>query len=133
MLTAMAPVLADHGIRQIRVPYDPRLLVTNRAPLAITAVLLLRRARELGLEFLPFHYPKPSDWYDTGRWIARLSAIATSGPVEVLVHPAALDDVRLQEYPDTYSTGRIKEYEALLQLEAPSLVAAGNAPPHDES
>ena len=117
VLRALAPVLRERGIRQVRVPFDSRMLATIRAPLPLMAWPARYTVMRLGLEALPFHYPRLRDMQDQEKWARDLQKIAGSGPTEMVVHPARRDDVASLEYPDSYGAGRVTEYRALLRLD----------------
>jgi predicted glycoside hydrolase/deacetylase ChbG (UPF0249 family) len=124
VLDALAPVLAEFRIERVRAPFDARLLLSARAPVALLGWTARRAAKRLGLRTAAFCYPRSGEFADTGRWVSRLSRLARPGPLEVLVHPAAIDDVAGLPYPEWGGAMRVKEYAALCRLAA---LAAGDS------
>jgi hypothetical protein len=118
VLSGMAPVLVARGIRQVRIPFDARMLVTRRAPLPLLAWPARFALARLGLQTLRFHYPQLASMGNAESWRTDLQRIAAQGPTEMVVHPAMQDDVDALEYPDPYGAGRVSEYRALLRLDS---------------
>jgi predicted glycoside hydrolase/deacetylase ChbG (UPF0249 family) len=113
LIDEVADVLRSHGIRQVRLPYDPALWWTPKFPFLILSLLARGSLRRHGFQYLPCFYPKPSHFLDHGRMRAELSRRADA---EVIVHPAESDDVRLLPIPDSYSSERVLEYRSLRML-----------------
>ncbi|MFI5400324.1 MAG: carbohydrate deacetylase [SAR324 cluster bacterium] len=135
VLAAMAPMLREAGIEWVRIPLDPRQLLTMRAPLPVAAWLAKRQARRLGLRSLRFHYPSLRVMRTGAGWSGELRRLTEGGPTEIVVHPASRNDLPGLEYPDPYGAGRIREYAALLQLDSTEAASppgasgpAGDAP-----
>jgi predicted glycoside hydrolase/deacetylase ChbG (UPF0249 family) len=124
LLAAMAPVLQESGIEWVRIPCDPRQLLTVRAPLPMAAWLARGSARRLGLRSLPFHYPSLRDMQTGSAWSIGLQRLTAGRLTEIVVHPASRDDMRDLEYPDSYGAGRIREYAALVRLDVPDTPSA---------
>jgi predicted glycoside hydrolase/deacetylase ChbG (UPF0249 family) len=112
MLDALAPVIREAGIRQVRLPADPALLWRKPALWLLTR-LAARDFRRLGFESLPCFYPQARHFGDQGR--LRLE-LGRNPQAEVIVHPASENDLPRLSIPDSYTTGRVTEYRALRML-----------------
>lgn len=113
VIDALAEPLARAGIRKVRLPYDPGLWLTPKAPINILSLAARRRLRARGFVSLRCFYPRPSHFRDPGLLRARL---ARQGESEVIVHPSVTDDFGPLRIPDPYSAGRVTEYRALRML-----------------
>jgi predicted glycoside hydrolase/deacetylase ChbG (UPF0249 family) len=113
VLRALGPVLAAHGILRVRLPWDPRLALSARFPLALLALGARGELRRQHLEYTAFVYPSTRLFADQGR-LQRV--LARNPEAEVIVHPADDDDHLLYEQPDSYTEGRVLEYRALGML-----------------
>lgn len=88
VLRAAAPVLAEFGITQMRLPYDRRLWFTRLFPLALMSLLNKKEMLRHRLHFRNFLYPQARDWKDPER-LRKL--IAASPHTEIVAHPALTD------------------------------------------
>lgn len=113
-LEACAPVLRRHGIDQVRLPLDWRLLRTGRAPVVLLAALVSRSFRRHGLRPMPCWYPLASDFASPEVFLKRLARF--EGPVEVIVHPAAYLDFDRYQIADDFREPRVREYQLLARL-----------------
>jgi predicted glycoside hydrolase/deacetylase ChbG (UPF0249 family) len=117
LMDAVADIILKAGIKRVRLPYDPSLWKSTKAPLALLALMARSRLIQHGFESLPCIYPNEKDFHDPGKLRARL---ARSPKSEVIVHPAEINDLGDLEFPDTYTQGRLIEYRALKMLGFPS-------------
>jgi predicted glycoside hydrolase/deacetylase ChbG (UPF0249 family) len=113
LLRAIAPVLRDEQIREVRIPYDPALWRGRKAVLNVLALLSRPAAFRFGFRQRSCFYPQAADFADPGRFRARL---ADEPEAEVIVHPAVADDFARYGVDDPYSAGRRDEYDALRLL-----------------
>ena len=125
LIDAVAPILKAHGIRQIRLPYDPALWTTRHAPLNVLSWLARGPVRRHGFQSLPCFYPRQEHFQDPGRLRADLSRFKDS---EVIVHPALFDDFDQLEFKDPYHAGRVTEFHALKMLASAALISPKGAP-----
>ncbi|MCM2279954.1 MAG: ChbG/HpnK family deacetylase [Oligoflexia bacterium] len=115
LLEAIAPLALAAGIRVIRVPLERAHWRGPKLPLLLLSLRLRARARKLGFEFLPCHYPALSFFEDQGRLRATLARHLGH---EIIVHPATRADFAEFAIPDEYSEGRVVEFRALRMLGA---------------
>ncbi len=113
MIDELAPVLKEHGIKRVRLPYDPKLFLTMKFPLVILSLLARSRLRAHGFEYRPCFYPQLKHFQDPGALRSRLARNPTH---EIIVHPARKADVHQLPIPDSYSEGRVLEFQALQML-----------------
>jgi predicted glycoside hydrolase/deacetylase ChbG (UPF0249 family) len=116
LLDEIADLIRAAGIRRVRLPYDASLWRSSKAPLAILSLLVRAKMKRYGFESLPCIYPQEADFRDHGKLRARL---AQSPEAEVIVHPAEVNDLETLEFPDSYTNGRIMEFQALRMLRKP--------------
>jgi predicted glycoside hydrolase/deacetylase ChbG (UPF0249 family) len=114
IMEAMLPVLREVGIAQVRVGWDPACLLSRVGPAILLALRARLKWRKWGLTFLPFVYPAARDYRDE-RDLRRI--VARTGGYEMVVHPAARDDIPELEIPDHYVGDRVREYQTLCSLE----------------
>ncbi len=115
VLRAIAPLLEHYGLKQVRLPLDPRLLGSRRFPVFLLALAAKRTARSLSLSHLPCLYPLPGDYLCKSRlrWLLNRRT-----DTEVITHPAAFDDLHATRFPDSLRFQRVVEYRALMDLGA---------------
>ncbi len=101
------------GIRRIRVPADPSLWRTRKLPLLLLSVFARARLLDLGFECAPCFYPQPWHFRSPGRFAADLERRPGH---EVIVHPADDDDFGSRGVADSYRSGRVAEFQAILAL-----------------
>lgn len=114
LVTILADVLKDHGIRKIRLPYDKALWTTFKAPLVLLSLFNRKTLKNQGFESMTCFYPQNAHFRDHGLFRSRLSL---SPEAEVIVHPAEFNDMGELEFQDSYTDGRVLEYRALRMLE----------------
>ncbi len=121
LLNEISDVLKGAGIGRVRLPYDPALWLTPKFPIVVLALLARASLRRNGFEYRPCLYPRMKHFVDHGRFRTALSRTPGS---EVIVHPATFNDFLKWNVADTYSAGRVSEFEALrmLGVELPSAV-----------
>ncbi|MGZ7081317.1 MAG: ChbG/HpnK family deacetylase, partial [Thermoanaerobaculia bacterium] len=108
---AIADILAERGIRDVRLPYDPSLWFSRLAPVNVLSLALRRTLDARGLRYRRCLYPLKRDFLDFARLRARIAP-----DVEVIVHPADEDDFAKYKVDDRYSADRVIEYRALRML-----------------
>ena len=113
LLDGIAEPLHAAGIHQIRLPYDPGLWFTPKAPINLLSRLARSKLKKHGFVSLPCFYPQAAHFRDSGKLRARLSR---DPDTEVIVHPSRQDDFAEFRIPDPYSTGRVLEFQALRML-----------------
>jgi predicted glycoside hydrolase/deacetylase ChbG (UPF0249 family) len=113
LLDQVADLIQTAGIHQVRLPYNRSLWWSNKAPLNLLSLLARSKLKKYDFESLPCVYPKETVFYDQGQLRALL---AQSPQSEVIVHPAAINDLGSLEFPDSYTSGRIIEFRALRML-----------------
>ena len=114
ILESLTDLLATSDIREIRLPYDPRLWLTGKWPLNLLSLRLKTVLSRKGFSSRPFYYPSTSDFMDQGFLRTKLSK--TVAGTEVIIHPANSNDASVWEFPDSYVEGRVTEYRALKML-----------------
>jgi predicted glycoside hydrolase/deacetylase ChbG (UPF0249 family) len=113
VLRAIAPQLREAGITRVRLPWDSRLLLSGKLPLAVLALLAMRSWRELGFSHLDCFYPQARHYRDPG--LLR-SSLRRHSRAEVIVHPAVTDDFAQLGIEDSYTAERVREYRVLSSL-----------------
>jgi predicted glycoside hydrolase/deacetylase ChbG (UPF0249 family) len=113
VVDAIAPGIRAHGIRRVRLPYDPGLWLSTKAPVNLLSLLARRRIERLGFEALPCIYPQRRHFLDHG--LLRRELVQNPG-AEVIVHPAERDDFAEHGVEDPYTEGRVTEFRALRML-----------------
>jgi predicted glycoside hydrolase/deacetylase ChbG (UPF0249 family) len=108
LVSAIAPVLEEYGIRTIRLPYDRGLWLSRLAPVNVFSIFLRRTLDARGFRYRRVVYPQPRHWRDAGRFFAH---ITRHEGVEVIVHPAVERD-----FNDAYASDRLTEYRTLRTL-----------------
>lgn len=100
------------GYQRVRLPLDPRLLLTTKAPVALFALWVLpsfrRLSRQGKLSYRFCLYPTGRDLQSS----AHLSQLLSRYPErEVILHPAARDDFAAAGWEDSYRGERVREFE----------------------
>lgn len=99
------------NIRNLRLPLDKKLWNTRRFPL----VWLSNRAQKKmdlgGLRYNFFLYPQSEHFANAS---VLNDFIQSSPDSEIIVHPAETDDLHVHSINDTYTTGRVREYQTLM-------------------
>jgi len=113
LLEAVSDILKVHGIRYVRTPYDPTLWVSSRLGVTLLGTLFKGAPGRCSLATSRFLYPTPSDFEDVNRFTDRLDS---SPEAEVLVHPAAWDDIAQAAPSDPLRKERVEEYRLLRLL-----------------
>ena len=118
LISTLADLIHQAGIKQVRLPYDPALWWSSQAPIALLSLLAKRQLDKNNFQYKKCIYPAQSYFLDQGK----LRALLSKNPhAEVIVHPAAIDDMATLRFPDSYSSGRVIEYQALQMLSENSL------------
>ena len=115
MMKSLLPILREVGVNQVRVPWDPARLLSRINPVIILALWARLQWKRWGLTFLPCVYPSARDFEKEDR-LRRI--VARKGGYEMIVHPAARDDVSELRIPDDYIGDRVREYRVLCSLES---------------
>jgi predicted glycoside hydrolase/deacetylase ChbG (UPF0249 family) len=115
IMESMLTVLREIDITQVRVPWDPGRLLSHVSPAVILALRARLKWRKWGLTFLPCVYPGGRDYRDESS-LRRI--VARTGGYEMVVHPAARDDVPELNIGDHYIGDRVREYQVLRSLES---------------
>lgn len=113
LIQSIADILHSEGIKKVRLPYDPSLWLSTKAPLVFLAALSRASFTRHGFEFMKCIYPQKAHFFDQGRLRACLSQGKSA---EVIVHPASHNDLHTLEFQDSYTEGRVLEYQALRML-----------------
>jgi predicted glycoside hydrolase/deacetylase ChbG (UPF0249 family) len=116
VLPAIAEPLAKAGIQDVRLPYDPSLWFTPKFPLLLLSLLAQAGLRKMQVRSLPCFYPDRKHFEDPALMRAALFKRTRTRPTEVIVHPAAVDDLQRLNIPDSYTSGRVLEFHALMML-----------------
>lgn len=114
MMKSILPILREVGITQVRVPWDPARLLSRISPIILLALWARLKWKTWGLTFLPCVYPSTVDYSNVHR-LGRIAARKEG--YEMVVHPAARDDVSELKIPDDYVGDRVWEYLVLRSLE----------------
>jgi predicted glycoside hydrolase/deacetylase ChbG (UPF0249 family) len=114
MMKSILPILREVGMTQVRVPWDPMRLLSRVSPIILLALWARLKWKKWGLTFLPCVYPSKLDYSNVNR-LHRI--VAQKEGYEMVVHPAARDDVSELRIPDDYIGDRVCEYQVLLSLE----------------
>lgn len=115
LLAAVADVLREQGIDEVRIPYDPALWTSRKAAINVLALLARGAASRAGLRYRRCLYPSMADFLDHGKLRAK---IARRPEAEIIVHPATEDDFERYGVADSYAAGRATEYLALRMVAA---------------
>jgi predicted glycoside hydrolase/deacetylase ChbG (UPF0249 family) len=114
VLESMLPALQEAGITQVRVSWDPARLLSRVSPAVILALRARLKWRKWGVTFLPCVYPAARNYRNETLLRRRM---ARTGGYEMVVHPAARDDVPELRISDHYAGNRVLEYQVLRSLE----------------
>ena len=113
LLEAIADLLKAAQIQYVRLPYDPALWISAKAPVAFLALIARPIFKRHGFLYRPFIYPSLKSFEQPHL----LKALIQKHPhSEIIVHPAEFNDLDDLEYPDSYTEGRIIEFQALKSL-----------------
>jgi predicted glycoside hydrolase/deacetylase ChbG (UPF0249 family) len=112
-LVAKALVAASKPLR-VRIPYDPSLWLSKKAPINLLSLLSSRIFRMAGWSSAPFVYPN----FETVKNPFKLGSLLKTMPdsSEIIFHPSAKDDLEDIGSQDTYRSQRCVEYHGLTQL-----------------
>jgi len=113
LIDAIAEIIQNFEIHQVRLPTHPRLWLSSKLPLALMAWWAKGKFDRYGFQFHPFLYPSASDFMDQGVLRAKL---AQNPQAEIIVHPAQKADRDMLEFPEPYMEGRVTEFKALQML-----------------
>jgi predicted glycoside hydrolase/deacetylase ChbG (UPF0249 family) len=112
LLDAVADILRRKGIRYVRVPYNPSLWKGSKALVAYLGHGMAAHGLA-GFRSLPFVYPDAREFATVNRLVRMLNRTEGS---EVLIHPAAYDDLSLDAPFDSLRKARVDEYQSLRLL-----------------
>lgn len=115
IMESILPILREFGISQVRVSWDPARLLSRVGPAVLLAIRARQKWRRWGLTFLPFVCPSEKD-YREKEHLRRI--MVCKGGHEMVVHPAARDDVLELNIPDRYPGDRVREFQILCSLES---------------
>lgn len=113
LLNEIGDLVKDAGIETVRLPYDPDLKFSGRAPLLIFSKMTQGAMRKYHFKAMTVFYPKLIHFQDHGLLRAKINQNPTA---EVIVHPAIRNDIGELKFPDSYTDGRVREYHALQML-----------------
>jgi predicted glycoside hydrolase/deacetylase ChbG (UPF0249 family) len=113
LLDGIADILKEKKIHQVRLPYDPALWLSPQMPIVLLSCLLRGKLKQHSFQYLPCLYPRQATFRDQGKLRAQIGKKFKS---EIIVHPAEIDDLHQLEFPDSYTSGRVIEFEALRML-----------------
>jgi len=119
-------LIKAEGISMVRLPYDPALKFSGKLPLLIFSKLMESDVKAAGFRTMKVFYPQLIHFQDHG--LLR-SKINENPEAEVIVHPAAQNDIDTLEFPDAYTDGRVREYHALMMITFLRYLSTSN-PPH---
>jgi predicted glycoside hydrolase/deacetylase ChbG (UPF0249 family) len=116
LLDELSDILKKTGIRYVRVPHHWSLWISGRMMIAFFGMTIRRVVNRHSYDFDPFYYPTKSDFSGFNQLVRRLNRIARS---EILIHPAARNDIAKTTPSDTYREERVQEFRLfrLLALE----------------
>lgn len=120
ILDSIADLAREAGIRQVRLPEDPRLWLSTKFPLLLLCQAARGAIARGGFSSLRCFYPSSIHFRDPGLLAWSLSSRPGQ---EVIVHPAAVDDIAELGIADSYTSGRVLEYRALRMLATESELA----------
>ena len=114
ILEAIAPEIEKQSIKETRLPLDWGLFFSRRFLIAWLALRARGVLNKLGLRYRPFWYPTQSELASLSKIQQKLRRC--SDELEIIVPPAADDDLESYGIRDTYRKGRVLEYRALQNL-----------------
>jgi predicted glycoside hydrolase/deacetylase ChbG (UPF0249 family) len=115
IMKSILPILREVGMTQVRIPWDPARLLSRIHPVIILALWARLKWKKWGLMFLPCVYPSTVDYSNEHRL---RHIVARKEGYEMVVHPAARNDISELRIPDYYVGDRVREYLALRSLES---------------
>jgi predicted glycoside hydrolase/deacetylase ChbG (UPF0249 family) len=117
LLKAMSGIMIQNRIKKVRLPYDPQLWKTPQAPLLLLSLWAQPVFKAFNLKALPCLYPSSALFYNHPklRGILR-SQLIRKPDTEIIVHPAAVNDLQDLEFLDSYQDGRVIEFQSLQML-----------------
>jgi predicted glycoside hydrolase/deacetylase ChbG (UPF0249 family) len=107
---AIAPLIRAEKINEVRCPLDWTLGFSTRAVILPWAFGLKRKLRVQGFATLPFCYPDQPTLSDSEKLKRKLDS---NSKKEILVHPAAFEDLSVLKIDDPYRSERVREFENL--------------------
>ncbi len=114
LLDAVADILRKEGVRYVRVPCDPTVgWSLRRRVIYWMGRLMAPAVKRHGFRYLSLWYPRPEDISSYNDMVFSMNRVSNS---EVLVHPAAYDDIAESAPYDPYREGRVAEYRVLRLL-----------------
>ncbi len=117
LVPMIAEELQEFGIRQARLPWDPALWRTPQFPLLLLSAWARHSFKAAGLQCLPCYYPSPHLIQNHTQLRGALRSRLLKHPgSEIIVHPAAHDDVGTLKFFDSYQAARVVEFQSLQML-----------------
>ncbi len=113
VLPTLGELLQNARISYVRIPYDFRLWFSTKFPLNLLSILAQPNLKKFGLKTEKCFYPLGADFLDQGKLRRQLLGTQST---EIIVHPAAVDDFKIYQIQDSYTSGRITEFRALKML-----------------
>jgi len=112
LLGLVSQKLKNSKIDTVRVPFDPRLLVTSKFPVAVLAAISFFSIRK-NFSTLLFCYPQYKHFDSADKF---LKYIKMYKGAEVTIHPAARNDIETLEFTDSFTNQRVREFNLLVKL-----------------
>jgi len=113
-INSVADLLKKAGIRYVRVPCDRTLgMSPRRWVIYAMGRMLTPSVRRHGFRYRSLWYPRYADIASYNNMVHRLNRISDS---EVLVHPAAFNDMPVAAPYDPYQEERVAEFRVLRLL-----------------
>jgi predicted glycoside hydrolase/deacetylase ChbG (UPF0249 family) len=113
LMEELASRVKKAGIQTVRLPYDPGLWLSAKFPLLIFSYLSRSTLKRHGFQSMRVFYPSLIHFQDHGLLRAKMNENPFA---EVIVHPAIRNDLAEIRFPDPYTEGRVREYQALRML-----------------
>ncbi len=110
LINHIATLLKQRGITQVRLPLDKRLWLTKKFPLMLLCWVAKKSLKDNGFCSYPCIYPRYRDFESIGHFN---TSISRDPHAEIIVHPAKYNDLESLGIPDSYTAGRVREYELL--------------------
>jgi predicted glycoside hydrolase/deacetylase ChbG (UPF0249 family) len=110
LFESIADILHGVNLMEVRTPLDFALVPTKKFPIPLLSIRLKNKLRKYGFNTNPFYYPKQTDFLNSNKLRQLLEL---NSEKEILVHPAAHDDLTELRIPDDYRGQRVLEYQTL--------------------
>lgn len=124
--SALLPLIAGKGFREVRWPFDARLFWSGKFVLNLFCLWALPSFIKSGIARRPFLYPSLAEFEKPQALQRMLTQFSRkilrrksgSGRGEVIVHPAAYEDFASLGIQDSYGRERVVEFDALKAVAA---------------